>query len=238
MVRVFLWMAELGTLFVVASLAFVLLCMLGRSAIGVLRAAANMVLGGAISGAVGLAAGIFTALGGGGDAIGGGLLATIVTLPLALWLLDRLGRRGAGRGERDFARSARSPEPGADALVAGAWVRATRLAPGHRNRIEASRAACAYVLHMAEANPFDMDAMECAVLIRRRLPELIEQTDGYCRLAARPERRDAVDGMVGDLERIGRMAASRVERAKAQLGDSLSATRAHIANRTNEQPAL
>ena len=47
-----------------------------------------------------------------------------------------------------------------------------------------------------------------------------------------------VDAMVRDCESLGRMALARVERSKAQLGESLAATRAHIASRTDEKPAF
>jgi hypothetical protein len=83
-----------------------------------------------------------------------------------------------------------------------------------------------------------METMECAVLIRKRLPELVEQTASYCELAGRAERREVIDGMVGDLESLGRMALGRVARSKAVLGESLAATRAHIASRTDETPAF
>ena len=135
-------------------------------------------------------------------------------------------------------RSALAPEPAADAVVASAWGRAARLAPGQRQRLASAREACSYVLHWAEAHPFDMDTMECAVLIRKRLPELVEQTASYCALAGRSEQRTVIDGMVGDIERLGRMALARVERSRSQIGESLAATRAHIASRTSETPAV
>lgn len=241
MLRVLFWLLEAGVLFLVGAVAFGLLCTVARSFTGVLRAAANMVLGGAISSAAGLAVGIGTAIGGSADPVGAGLLATIVSLPATLWVLERVGRRGAARRDgvaAPAAQSDRVPEPSADALVATAWARAGRLAPGHRQRLASARAACAYVLHWAESDPFDMDAVACAVLIRKRLPELVEKTDHYCRLAERGERRGVIDAMVGDLDSLGRMAMTRVERAKAQLGESLAATRTHIATRTSGEAAL
>ncbi len=80
--------------------------------------------------------------------------------------------------------------------------------------------------------------MECAVLIRKRLPELIDQTATCCELSGKTERRDAIDNMVRDCESLGRMALARVEESRARIGDSLAATRAHIASQTDENAAF
>jgi hypothetical protein len=246
MFRVLIWLIELGVLVTLAALILVSVVAGGKGFSAILRGAANLVVGTVASVILGLC----VALGGFGfgaaDPVAAGLLAMILALPLSVWALDRLGRRRDGRfgafahrgGGLSRARSAFAPEPATDSPVALAWSRATRLAPAQRQRLNTAREACAYVLHWSEGHPFDMETMECAVLIRKRLPELVEQTASYCELAGRAERREVIDGMVGDLESLGRMALGRVARSKAVLGESLAATRAHIASRTDETPAF
>jgi len=242
MFRVLIWLLELGVLFAVAAFAFVALCAAGRSFVGILRAAANLAIAGAISGMIGLGFGIGGAALGTADPVADGLLAAILSLPVMSWALSRIGRRRRERrGEAVLeyrARSALAPEPATDGDVAVAWGRAVRLAPAQRQRLAMAREACAYVLHMSEAHPLDMETMECAVLIRKRLPELVDKTASYCTLAGKHERRGVIEDMVGDIESLGRMALLRVERSKAELGESLAATRAHIASRTSETPAF
>jgi hypothetical protein len=245
MFRVLIWLFELGVLVTLGALILVSLFAPGRAFSAILRGAANLVVGAVASVVLGLGVGLGGIAFGASDPVAAGLLATILALPVSVWTLDRLGRRRARRlgafahrGGFSRGRSALAPEPAADGPVALAWSRAARLAPAHRQRLTAAREACAYVLHWSEGHPFDMEAMECAVLIRRRLPELVEQTASYCELAGRAERREVIDAMIGDLESLGRMALGRVERAKAVLGESLAATRAHIASRTDETPAF
>jgi hypothetical protein len=245
MFRVLIWLFELGVLVTLGALILVSLFARARAFSAILRGAANLVVGAVASVVVGLGVGLGGIAFGASDPVAAALLAMILALPVSVWALDRRGRRHgtrlgafAHRGGFSGGRSALAPEPAADGPVALAWGRAGRLAPAQRQRISAAREACAYVLHWSEGHPFDMETMECAVLIRKRLPELVEQTASYCELAGRSERREVIDAMVGDLESLGRMALGRVERAKAVLGESLAATRAHIASRTDETPAF
>jgi hypothetical protein len=250
MFRILIWLIELGVLVTLGALIIVSLVVPGKAFSAILRGAANLVIGAVCSVMIGLGVGLGGIVFGAGDPVANGLLAMILTLPLSVIVLDRLGRRRSRRlgafahrgGSLLAGRSALSPgaapEPAADMVVVTAWNRAARLAPAQRQRLNAAREACAYVLHWSEGHPFDIETMECAVLIRKRLPELVDQTASYCELSGRSERREVTEAMVGDLERLGRMALTRVERSKEQLGESLAATRAHIASRTNETPAF
>lgn len=240
MVRILVWFLEIGVLTLLASLAFVTLAVKGRGFSGMVRAAASLVMAATASVAIGVTVGVGAGLNDAHDPVGGALLAMILSLPITVWAFDRLGRRRGGTdgGVAGPSRVSAAPEPERDGRVASAWARAARLAPGQRQRIAAAREASAYVLHWAEANPMDIEAIECAVLIRKRLPELVDQTAHYCTLADKAERRAALDGMVADLDRIGEMALRRVERVKSQLGDSLAVTRAHIGSRTTQRAAI
>jgi hypothetical protein len=239
MFRLIIWLLELGALAMLSTAVIAWAFGRSRSVAGFLRAAATLVIAGAISGGFGLSVGIVGALGSAADPVSDGLIGMMLSLPATVWALDRVGRtrgRAGGRGmslpRSNTAAPARNRQESERIDVA--WRRATRMAPLQRLRIASARDACGYVLGWAETHPLDMEAVECAVLIRKRLPELVDQTERYCTLADRAERRAAIDGMVGDLASLGRMALRRVETSKVELGDSLAATRAHIASRTNE----
>jgi len=240
MFRILIWLFELCVAVMLGALVLSNLLGPRRGFSSVLRGAANLVIAAVTSVIVGLGFGLGGTAFGTADPMADALLAAILAFPLTIWALERRHRRRAGH-TRAFAhrgqprgRSALAPEPAADDAVATAWTRAVRLAPLQRQRLVSAREACAYVLHWSEGHPFDMDAMECAVLIRKRLPELIEQTSNYCELSGKAERREAIDNMVRDCESLGLMALRRVEGSKMRIGDSLAATRAHIASRTNQ----
>jgi hypothetical protein len=247
MFRILIWLFELCVLVTLGALVLANLAAPRRSFSGVLRGAANLVIALVTSMVVALGFGLGGIAFGAADPMADALLAAILALPITLWSLDRRGKRRRGERAGAFAhrgvhsragRSALAPEPAADDAVAIAWTRAGRLAPLQRSRLTAARQACAYVLHWSEGHPFDMESMECAVLIRKRLPELVEQTASFAELSGKTERREAIDNMVRDCESLGRMALTRVEESKARIGDSLAATRAHIASRTNENAAF
>ncbi len=236
MFRIITWLFEIGVLAMVATIALGWAFGRGRSIAGIVRAMAMIVIAGVISSMIGMGFSLAGVIGGAADPVSDGLVAMILSLPLTVWTLDRTGRH-RGREARPAAAGRvidAAIEAAPDDPVVAAWHRAALLAPAQRSRIAPARDACGYVLDYAAAHPLDVEAMECAVLIRKRLPELVEQTEHFCALADRSERREAIDGLIGDIERLGRMALRRVEQSKTRLGDTLAATRAHIASRTGE----
>ena len=189
-------------------------------------------------------------LGGAAVAAGGGFLAALIVEALAgpdprtvgtlagaiLWPLATGGLlfwqdRAATALDRQLAK-ARRPEPPADDDLARAWDVAGALAHRHGKRLDAARRACARLLHAADATPLDVEAMDCAIIIRRHIPDLVSHTAALCESAGPDETSLLTNDMLASIEKIAADAERLNERERARLRQGLKVVRAHIDSRT------
>lgn len=168
-----------------------------------------------------------------------GSLAGAILFPLAtaalFWWQGRARVRAAAAADRHMA-MARRLEPPGDAALAASWDIALALArPGDR-RLAAARRACARLLHAADATPLDVEAMDCAIIIRRHIPDLIAHTAALCENAGREEAQGLTEDMIASIEKIAADADRLNERERNRLRHGLKVLRAHIDSRTAKGP--
>lgn len=123
----------------------------------------------------------------------------------------------------------------ADEALEGAWAVAGSLADWAPSRLAAVRTSCAALLREADFAPLDMEAKELALLIRRRIPELINACAEQCRDATRSERELLVEDLLDSLEGVGAEADRRRKQARRSRGTPFDVLRAHMANRVKKE---
>lgn len=124
--------------------------------------------------------------------------------------------------------------PEADKGVRTAWQTIEALAPLHRAQLKASRRKCAQVLALNEANTFDPSLIEFSVMLKRTLPQLATTVERLSATATSSQRKEIIQGLVDDVERLGERAGHELARHRETLSDELTALRAHIAARTSD----
>lgn len=124
--------------------------------------------------------------------------------------------------------------PETDKGVQVAWQTIEALAPHQRVRLKASRRNCAQVLALNEANTFDPPLIELSVILKRNLPQLATTVERLCATATPSQRKDIIQGLLDDVERLGERARRELSRHRETLSDELTALRAHIAARTSD----
>jgi hypothetical protein len=82
-----------------------------------------------------------------------------------------------------------SPEPAGDESIGAAWILAEKIIPDGARRLPPMRAACAQLLHAANADGFDQALREGAILVRKHVPDLVKDTEALLRTAD-PDERD------------------------------------------------
>ncbi len=103
-----------------------------------------------------------------------------------------------------------APEPiEADPALAAAWTRLAETADFARSRIGVARSSCARFLALAAHHPDHGDAADFALLIRKHVPEHVDECLAACRHATALEARGLLEEAVADLERLGARADSK-----------------------------
>jgi len=100
-------------------------------------------------------------------------------------------------------------EIGGDPKLAAAWVRLAGAADFARSRVGAARSSCALFLAAATRAPDNGDAADFAILIRKRVPERIDECFADCAAQTALEQRATLEATVADLERLGAIAEKR-----------------------------
>ncbi len=123
----------------------------------------------------------------------------------------------------------------ADPQVRAAWKRADKLLPGQRKRLAAARRDCARVLAAAtRPDALDPALIDCAALVRRQVPALVQTTAALWDDAAPGERDGLAARLSASLESIAASARAQTDRRSRAMADELEAVHAHVANRTAE----
>lgn len=162
----------------------------------------------------------------------------VLSLPLllwgeALWLRRSTKREIAAAREVPALLDSGAAEPADDAAVGAAWkALAAMIPPADRSVLFVARDACARLLYKQQGAPLDLEWMECAVLIRRSLPELAARTSAVWDNAGEGERQEVSAAILTDVARLGQRAAVLLDQHGRQARDALVALRTHIATRT------
>ncbi len=125
-------------------------------------------------------------------------------------------------------RDDRHPELGA------AFDRLAKSADFARSRLGVVRSSCALFLDAADSRPGDADAAQFAILIRKRVPEHIDEALAACRAATALEARALLEEAIADLERLG----ARADKRRSALMDAGGSGRQRslLARRLDEDP--
>lgn len=215
-------------------IALVLVIRLG---LWVLRKVVKPLLAGLL--ALAAAAGLGIAAGNAASAWGWGGAGTFGTL-VGLGSFCAFALLGSSRRRRSVTfESAEQPAlpPERDPAVTQAWDSALALAPRDRERIAAARSACARLTELAEGEGGNPELIDCAVFVRRNVPELVATTQAVILDADAGEKAGLVEGLVADLVAIGQRASAEVRRAGSPMRDKHAALRAHVARRVGGSAA-
>lgn len=173
----------------------------------------------------------------GGLAVGGGsvsrtvLVAALLFVVLSVVWPKRSRRRRRGRGFDIEATATEAPAPvrGADPARAvsakdetllTAFAALAENADWARSRIAVVQESCRLFLGLADRDPFDNDAGDLAIRIRKWVPQHIGDTLVGCELATLSERRAILEEAVFTVEKVG----AEADRQRARLmGPGLSA---------------
>ncbi len=162
----------------------------------------------------------------------------VLSFPLLLWgevgWLRRSPKREiAATQEKPALLYSGASEPADDAVIGAAWEElAALILPEDRSVVFVARDTCARLLHKQQGAPLDLEWMECAVLIRRSLPELAARTSAVWDDAGESERREVSAAILTDVARLGQRASVLLDQHGRQARDALVALRTHIAART------
>lgn len=214
-----------------------LLWVLVKAALVVCVAAgASLLVGALAASAVGQEDGLAAAASG----LGAGLVSGLIVL-VALWrrAFPTWTQESAPIHDQTSSEPSDLPPPEADETdpeISAAWKSAERLLPEARRRLAAARSDCARVLVASreDAAP-DMALIDCAVLIRRQVPALVEATAALWEHSTPVERKVQGQRLLESLERLAATARAETDRHRRDLEDALDAVHAHVANRTRTE---
>lgn len=132
----------------------------------------------------------------------------------------------------------RRPDPAvaADERLASAWDGLASEADWAASRIAVARTSCGRFLQLADRNALSLDALDFAVLIRKRIPELIRTCLAQCETATPSERPGFLEDAVEALERVAAEADRRRSGLARAGSSSFDIQRAHLAQRSAEDP--
>jgi len=122
-----------------------------------------------------------------------------------------------------------------DKALEEAWAVAESLADWAPSRLAAVRTSCGALLRESDLAPLDLEAKDLAILIRRRIPELIGACADQCRDATGSERESLVEELLDSLESVGAEADRRRKQARRSRGTPFDVLRAHVGNRVKKE---
>lgn len=234
-------------------MGFMLTALLTLIALLVLAALAKLVvelfvrlaLGLVLSVGLGVASGIMSAQNGLDGPSVGTVLALIALLPcIVLVWRWRAARQSGGFVGKDLADNFTPDELVTSieeqlgladaAALRDAWDNAARIAPGAQ--LDAPREACAGFLKLATADALSHpEEIELAVLIRKHVPGLIDDTSAVLRLAPESDAEEAIRSMLDELQALGDEAMSALITLREEAEERLSIRKSRLSNRRLEQ---
>ena len=126
--------------------------------------------------------------------------------------------------------------PTTDPALADAWDALSGHADWARSRVAVARASCDRFLQLADRAPLHGEAAELAILIRKRIPEHVDEALGKLDLVTAAEARALLDDTVLTVEKVG----ARAERLRDTLMSAETATlavqRTHLSRRIDNEP--
>jgi hypothetical protein len=174
-----------------------------------------------------------------------GLLTTLLSfIPSALivWRLSSSrASPNSGKGRAripDQSGTPRAVFPRKDRAVESAWDRAEEVAPAYAVELRQSRAACARLLTLQSTSAtLDPEIIETCTLIRRHVPELVEQTARACDGASPEEAAALRASLAARLQDLSSRAAELTENARLAAREDLAIRHAHLANQLRTMDA-
>ncbi len=183
----------------------------------------------------------------GGALLGGSgttLLAAALLIGAGLMLARRRPRQREHIGQpvpesRPGAQRRRSVDRApatTDPALADAWDALAGHADWARSRVAVARTSCDRFLQLADRNALNGEAADLAILIRKRIPEHVNETLGKLDLATSAEARALLDDAVQTVEKVG----ARAERLRDTLmtaeTETLAVQRNHLSRHSDNEP--
>ncbi|WP_426165780.1 hypothetical protein [Sandarakinorhabdus sp. DWP1-3-1] len=171
--------------------------------------------------------------------------AIVAGLATLAWLMTRRRKRPLPPWQRR-AEPAAAPAPRrrvaeaaprtTDPALADAWNALAGHADWARSRVAVARASCDRFLQLADRAPLHSEAAELAILIRKRIPEHVDEALSKLDLATSAEARALLDDAVTTVEKVG----ARAERLRDTLMTAetaaLGVQRTHLSRRSDNEP--
>ena len=139
------------------------------------------------------------------------------------------------RTPRPPPRSAEAPAS-ADSMLDTAFANLAEHADWAGSRIAVARQSCGLFLRLADRMPYDMDAGDLAVRIRKRIPEHVGECIEQCEAATPSERRVILDEAVFTLEKVGAEAERNRVRLMEPAATEMDVQRRHLTRRSEPGP--
>ncbi|PZN97362.1 MAG: hypothetical protein DCF31_00960 [Alphaproteobacteria bacterium] len=175
----------------------------------------------------------------------GTTLAFIAGLGMLVWMMTRRRQRplppwqrravpvSAPAPRRQVAETApRTTDP----TLADAWDALAGHADWARSRVAVARVSCDRFLQLADRAPLDGDATELAILIRKRIPEHVDEALSKLELATSAEARALLDDAVATVEKVGARAERMRDALMTAETAALGVQRTHLSRRIDNEP--
>lgn len=173
---------------------------------------------------------------------GGPSLGTTALAALVLYLVfNRRQRRRRLRRRRSYdvdavATTIKEPMPSGEPLLDDSFAALADHADWARARIGVAEERCRLFLRLADRQPFDSEAGDLAVRIRKRVPEHVGVCLEACEAATRAERRAILEGTVATIEEVGAEADRQRLRLLAPAVEALDVQRRHLTRKRERGP--
>ncbi len=212
---------------VIAMVGLVLIFLLGVALVLiVIELIARLALTSAFCAIAGVIAGICSHLAGADGTLIGSLTATVLFLPTLL-LVNRW--RSAFAFSSPSTKATLSEECSLVPLDehARAWSTARNFAQS--GALDSAYDASVRLLEIVDRRgSIDPELIELAVMLRRHVPALVDETERAIATATTNERRTAEAALVGDLQRLGAHASTLLRQRSAQAKEKLAVRRARL----------
>lgn len=129
-----------------------------------------------------------------------------------------------------------APPPSVEPLLDTAFAALTENADWARSRVAVAQESCRLFLRLADRQPFDSDAGDLAVRIRKRVPEHIGTCIDNCEAATPSERRVLLEETVFTIEKVGAEADRQRARLMGPAAAAMDVQRAHLTRRDEPGP--
>ena len=173
-----------------------------------------------------------------------GIVTTLALLAVFESLRKPLRRQQQSRQRFDIeatatkAPGAQAPAPrqGTDPALDTAWEALARNADWAVSRVAVARESCRLFLATTDRAPYDSNAADLAVRIRRRVPEHIAECLDRCEHVTPSERRAILDECVATAEKVGAEADRQRARLRGPADAEISVQRRHLTRPAPDDP--